>query len=256
MVLADFPWWVSIIFGLGAFICLKFIFPSMFAENKTIKPLAEIGRNLAWLSIAFLIPAGVSFFRSFRKKMLLDSQKDINTIKSLSWREFEELIGEYYRRRGYTVQENDSAGADGGVDVTIINGGLTFLIQCKQWRSEKVGVNIIRENFGIVSAEGATGGIVITSGSFTPEAKKFGEGNGVELVDGSKLVEMIKEVNPQMTGSLETPETTGKGEGNDPTTCPKCGSNLVLRTAKKGPNAGNHFYGCSSYPNCKFTLNL
>lgn len=36
--------------------------------------------------------------------------------------------------------------------------------------------------------------------------------------------------------------------------CPKCGAHLVLRTAKKGINAGNHFYGCSSYPKCRYIL--
>lgn len=38
--------------------------------------------------------------------------------------------------------------------------------------------------------------------------------------------------------------------------CPLCGGKLILRTAKKGPNPGNTFYGCSNYPNCKFTQNL
>lgn len=34
--------------------------------------------------------------------------------------------------------------------------------------------------------------------------------------------------------------------------CPKCGSKLVLRTAKKGENAGNKFYGCSAFPKCRY----
>ena len=37
--------------------------------------------------------------------------------------------------------------------------------------------------------------------------------------------------------------------------CPKCGNKLVLRTAKRGANAGNQFYGCSNYPKCKYTTN-
>ncbi|MBL8157562.1 MAG: topoisomerase DNA-binding C4 zinc finger domain-containing protein, partial [Anaerolineae bacterium] len=32
--------------------------------------------------------------------------------------------------------------------------------------------------------------------------------------------------------------------------CPKCGSTMVLRTAKNGANAGNRFWGCSNYPKC------
>ncbi|MBR6693583.1 MAG: NERD domain-containing protein [Clostridia bacterium] len=38
--------------------------------------------------------------------------------------------------------------------------------------------------------------------------------------------------------------------------CPKCNGKLVLRTAKKGKNVGNQFYGCSNYPKCKFIQNL
>lgn len=36
--------------------------------------------------------------------------------------------------------------------------------------------------------------------------------------------------------------------------CPKCGSLMVLHTAKRGPNAGGKFYGCSRYPKCKATV--
>jgi restriction system protein len=30
--------------------------------------------------------------------------------------------------------------------------------------------------------------------------------------------------------------------------CPKCGSVLILRTVRKGPKAGDRFWGCSTYP--------
>jgi hypothetical protein len=33
--------------------------------------------------------------------------------------------------------------------------------------------------------------------------------------------------------------------------CKKCGSVMLLRTAKKGKNAGNQFWGCSHYPKCR-----
>ena len=38
--------------------------------------------------------------------------------------------------------------------------------------------------------------------------------------------------------------------------CTRCGKALVLRTAKKGENAGNQFYGCSGFPNCRYVKNL
>ena len=36
--------------------------------------------------------------------------------------------------------------------------------------------------------------------------------------------------------------------------CPKCGGKLVLKTASKGANAGNQFYGCSNFPKCRYIL--
>ena len=38
--------------------------------------------------------------------------------------------------------------------------------------------------------------------------------------------------------------------------CPRCGAALILRTAKRGVNAGNQFYGCSNYPTCKYIKNI
>lgn len=33
--------------------------------------------------------------------------------------------------------------------------------------------------------------------------------------------------------------------------CPECSKPMVLRTARKGPNAGSQFWGCCGYPKCK-----
>lgn len=36
--------------------------------------------------------------------------------------------------------------------------------------------------------------------------------------------------------------------------CPRCGADLVLRTAKKGEHSGEQFYGCSRFPKCRYTF--
>lgn len=38
--------------------------------------------------------------------------------------------------------------------------------------------------------------------------------------------------------------------------CPKCGAPMIKRKATKGPNAGNEFYGCSNYPQCRCIINI
>jgi restriction system protein len=40
---------------------------------------------------------------------------------------------------------------------------------------------------------------------------------------------------------------------SSPPLCPLCSAPMRLRTAKQGKNAGNQFWGCSKYPECKGT---
>lgn len=38
--------------------------------------------------------------------------------------------------------------------------------------------------------------------------------------------------------------------------CPRCSGKLVQRVARTGSNAGNRFYGCSNYPQCRYIQNI
>lgn len=45
---------------------------------------------------------------------------------------------------------------------------------------------------------------------------------------------------------IKSAETTNK-------ICPVCGRQMVIRTVRGTKNIGNRFYGCSGFPNCKYT---
>ncbi|MCR5167068.1 MAG: topoisomerase DNA-binding C4 zinc finger domain-containing protein [Oscillospiraceae bacterium] len=51
-------------------------------------------------------------------------------------------------------------------------------------------------------------------------------------------------------------QTVDKNTQETEPSCPKCGKPLVLRTAKKGENAGKQFYGCSGFPKCRYTCEV
>lgn len=38
--------------------------------------------------------------------------------------------------------------------------------------------------------------------------------------------------------------------------CPKCGGKLILKTAAKGANKGNQFWGCANFPKCRYIKNV
>ena len=102
------------------------------------------------------------------------------------------MIAEAYRRKGYSVVENYGVGPDGGIDLVLKKAGNLILVQCKRWKTQKVDVRVVREMYGVMTAERASGVIIITSGLFTQEARIFAEGKPIDLVEGHQLVDLIR----------------------------------------------------------------
>lgn len=100
----------------------------------------------------------------------------------MTWKEFEELVAAAYRRQGYKVVETGGGGADGGVDLILYRDGDKALVQCKHWRSSQVGVKLVRELHGITHSKEHAGsrGIFVTFGTYTQDAKRFAQENGIE----------------------------------------------------------------------------
>lgn len=264
------PWWISIILAIVFYVVLRFVLPLLFGNVQpesgstgfsvhVFRGLASQGTLLANIAaLFFIITAIISFVISmFNKKErtgLFNRQKNFDTIRTLSWQDFEKLVGEAYRRQGYTITETGGGGPDGGIDLILKKNGETIFVQCKHWKMRQVGVKIVRELLGVVVDSKASGGIVITSGTFTQEALDFSKGNPIELMDGRKLYAMIGDIKlSEIPSRQEKPKAmrTPVQDNPAPVLCPVCGMEMVLRTAKKGPSAGTTFYGCSRYPKCK-----
>lgn len=247
-MLKNLPWWA----GVTAAVVFLIVGQSFTAgmtgspSQKALRPLVGLVFNgLALLSLA---AAAVSGFRSLTRRNLLDRQNGMNSLRSLSWREFEQLVGEAFRRQGYDVEETGGGGADGGVDLVLRGHGETVLVQCKQWRERQVGVDKVRELFGVVTAERANRGILVSSGNYTNDAQSFKVGKPLTLIDGPALADLVRNVQSSCTAASPSarPATPPAAPA-----CPLCRSLMVLRTAKRGPNAGASFFGCTKYPACK-----
>ncbi|PKQ30644.1 MAG: hypothetical protein CVT62_11855 [Actinobacteria bacterium HGW-Actinobacteria-2] len=175
-------------------------------------------------------------------------------LRSLDWRGFEDLVGRAYRFQGYDVLPT-AIGADGGIDLILTRGTERIFVQCKHWRSQQVGVKVIRELYGLVAAHGATWGIVATSGTFTVEAEEFARTTRITLLDGhavAQLVALAREPGPAEGPPLNLPSPVPEPANLhiDPS-CPICSAPMALRTARRGPRAGSRFWGCTRYPGCK-----
>ena len=221
-----------------------------FVGQTLFKTLASVGQYL--LPFVFLVGAAMSAYGR-AKRRALHEQVATSPVRSvlndMSWQQFEALVGEAFRRKGYSVNETGGGGGDGGIDLVLKKGGETLLVQCKQWKAYKVGVTTVRELYGVMAAKGATGGFVVTSGVFTNDARAFAGGRNIELMDGEALHALIRGVSTPSKVVSTAPAVEPEGAP----ACPVCQSPMVKRIAKRGGNPGNAFWGCSQYPACRGT---
>lgn len=293
------PWWVGVVLAVVSYVGLHVYAgrplvvqpgqPAGIMTTAIWRGLATAGQYI--LPIIFLAGAGLSAYRRRQATQLHgEAASRADGVAQMSWQEFEVLVGEYFRRQGFAAVNNFEAGPDGGVDVLLKKGADRYLVQCKHWRALRVGVQPVRELYGVMAAQRVAGAYVVTSGTFTDEARKFAEGRELQLIDGQALQRGIRaqaaaapapktrtEVRPPAAAPAPAPAarpaapspaqprkvepaTAGMSPPAAPSAplCPVCNAPMVQRQARSGPNAGNRFWGCSRYgeTKCKGTRTL
>jgi len=244
------PWWVSAGLGVLAYVGLRWILPALAGQDKLVQAvIAGLSPLAPFAALVFGIIAVASALLGAKRRRLVDEQQSLETLRATSWKDFEYLVAEAYRRRGFTVDYSLGKGSDGGVDLVLQKDGRRSLVQCKQWKVFSVGRPVLQQMFGVMTAEQADEATIVTSGRFTEEARAFASGKPIHLLDGPELLELVSSVQAgREAGPNAEPEPA---QAPTPPRCPRCGKEMVLRTARRGKQAGGKFWGCQSYPACK-----
>jgi restriction system protein len=257
------PWWAGLLLALVSFVVLHAIASSPvgtiagpgqmgnFVLKNIMRTFALFGQFV--IPGGFCIGALVSGIKGIRQRKLYDkvaSSPGVATLNNMRWEDFERLVSEYYRRKGFQVKREGGNGPDGGIDLVLNRGNETYLVQCKQWKAYKVGVQPVREFYGVIASRGVAGGYFVTSGEFTTDAFRFASGLNLELIDGSELREMIDVAQKKPEQQYDSNDVR---QVSVAPACPKCGADMRKRIANIGAQAGKEFWGCSTFPNCKGT---
>lgn len=129
---------------------------------------------------------------------IISSLPEKANLASLSWGEFEHLVRDLFEKEfANTTAEVKitRASRDGGVDVMVLDtdavrGGKT-MIQAKHY-SKPVGVNAVRELYGVVIKERAIKGILVTTSHFTAAARVEADNMPITLIDQPELIGLLE----------------------------------------------------------------
>jgi restriction system protein len=256
-LIASFPWPVGVVLGIIAFVGVRYGISWYLStsDNQFLVPIGKAVNGgattiLAWTVLGICWAAALgSFVRRRRRNRLLETQTGLDSLRAMNWRQFEMLVGEAFRRQGYRIEETGLGGADGGIDLRLSKDGKSTLVQCKQWRSQRVDVKIVREMYGLLAHHGADAVKIVAIGDFTPDARQFAQGKPIELIHGEALLALVREAQSTTHAAADpTPKPTAVTMAAPD--CPNCGATMIKRTNRRSHEA---FWGCPKYPSCRGT---
>jgi restriction system protein len=125
---------------------------------------------------------------------------------------FERLSRRLLREAGFTSATVTGKSGDGGIDgigvyrLSLVSFPVFF--QCKRYKGS-VGAGAVRDFRGAMSGRGDQG-LLITTGSFTADAKQEATRDGappIDLIDGDRLCDLLKEFSLGVRRTVRQVET-------------------------------------------------
>lgn len=132
--------------------------------------------------------------KDFEEKLQRDPSRiiTVDSIEHLNGFEFEELIGDVFRKAGYKVTVTKKSG-DQGADLVVEREGISTAVQTKKYTGT-VGNTAVQEVVAAMKYYDCDKSIVITTGHFTKSAYELANRNQVRLIDREQLNEFFDNV--------------------------------------------------------------
>lgn len=196
--------------------------------------------------------------RIAQRELLLRTTSTMDELRRLGWRDFEYLVAALLEAEGWKVHHTGRDEPDGGVDVTAVRDRKKWIIQCKRWDREQVGVNAIRELKGLTSRNDAHGVMLFTIGEFSrPAWKEFEDDECVVMVEGGEVLRRLETIRRSLNLSPEHDiraaneflKSIANFMKQNPAfvhvpKCEHCGKRMTLAYSAK---TRQRFWGCSGY---------
>jgi len=225
--LAKFPWWVSVVSAAGVYAALSWVVPVIIEGQSLLRPFTLFIESMApAAALAMLLVAAVSACCQFRRSKLEKRQIRTGSEGDPRRLQFESLVSEAFRRKGYMVLHRIEDGPGRSANIWLRKNGQVAFVQCKHWKAGTVGVEAVCELSSVMAAESVKNGIIVTCGSFTLDAMELARTSSIALIDGPRLAQLL--------ASAE--------QGEKPQARPQAGrafpgrsNEMVPRIASKGP---------------------
>ena len=210
---------------------------------------------LPWTAGVLVLLGPLAYVFLGRRRPRLGASFSIESIRRLSPREFERVLSDSFQLQGYAVDERGGSELSEGVCFALRKPNQRILVRCIHRTGAQVGVEAARGLHEVMSLEGASGGLIVTSEQLSSEARAWVADKPIGLIEGRALLELVNR------GRARKPRSANIALRREPylgpplaelLDCPRCGAPMVLKQDQQPSQPEAAFFGCS-VPRCPGT---
>lgn len=185
---------------------------------------------------------------------------DIALLEKLDLPTFEKLCRVLFDQMGFTAKSTGTGSMPGIGDVIVLYGKTSnapfALLQCAV-AGARVEVIQLSQVKNSMARLGLTIGYLVTVGTSGPGASEYAAANKINLVNGTKFLELINNLPEsgrnmlrETIASWQLPKTGDAAsrlwplESSGPPSCAKCGATMKLQVKMKGPHETGKYWQC------------
>ena len=176
-VLLRSPWWISFLLVAVIALVAGALLPAEYAGVGMLGgfPFFVIGCMAVWRQRNLPSPALV--------------EKVLQSLSSMSWRDFSVVLDTAFTRQGYKVTP-----LSGGADLRLEKKGVFTVVGAKRWKAAAMGVEPLRELVAQRDALEASHSVCISLGQVSAKAREFAADNRITLIAEADLVALTADV--------------------------------------------------------------
>lgn len=169
------PWWISLAIATAVAALARVLLPEKYAVAGMLGCLP------------FVVIAGMAAWRQRGLPSAVQQEQWLQSLRTMSARDFSAAVEAAYRHQGYEVQRIKSPAAD----LALQKYGQTTLLGLRRWKAASTGVEPLRELQAAMKKHEADAGILLAGGEVGDKARSFARDADIEVVDAVQLVRKL-----------------------------------------------------------------